>query len=273
MSQRGGPGGPGRPPFGHPGGPPPRPPVVGSSSAPVNHPFPGQSVDPREFVGPNPTISAPKPMALKVPGGPRPLPVAPQAVSVPAPPERIRLDDFFLSRLPAQGLQYWHRKRVVRGSTAVGAIGVFRQQIDVLPQGLALVAFHLRQTWYDAGLDPLDPDALTAFQDDQPTYGRVGLNLLINGGPVFDARENLVDPNGGLFTARVIFGFSRLNENLLYLGEHPTALYIRDNATIEAAWTTLAVPGHVPTAVGVEVRGYTVPFKKYQEILAGVRGV
>lgn len=300
------------------GGAPPRA-NVGTENSPLIHPFPGQPVDPRIFVGPHPALEArqggstpagfdartgaavqaqqaQQGQQLSVPAG------APQAAvmqqqmhgldgiellrrspsfpvdQMPGAPGHpafgyTRLDGYFLSRLPAAGLTYWHRKRVVAGTTAFASVNsTYTLPMYQLQQGLSLVVFSIVQNWYDSNLDPLDPDALTAFQADQDTYGRVGINLLVNNAPVFDAFETLYDPNNGTPTVREQSGFTALNTNLLYVGNHPTAVYVRDNATVQVRYTVSdTLPGHVPAAVGVEMRGYVLPTKSFQELLISVR--
>lgn len=286
------------------GGAPPRP-HVGTENIPYVHPQPSQGIDPRYFGGPNPRLDsvvgpttasttqggiAPMmPMAVPMPGQPM-MPqqmVAPTGLggqptyspvaALPGSPGHpsygyVRLDAYFLSRLPAAGLTFWHRLRTVNGTTAISAAGTeYTLNLYQLPQGLSLIIFYFVQNWYDAGLDPLDPDALTAFQTNQDTYGRVGINLLVNNAPVFDANEVLFDPNGGSPVIREQSGFTALNQNLLDVGNHPTAVYVRDNATVSVRYTVAALPGHVPSAVGVELRGYVIPTKSFQELLISVR--
>lgn len=297
----------GRPPFGSGGGPPPRA-VPGTDRTLLAHPVPTAELDPSNFVGPDATLSPPKAVAAIRHAGPAAGvigegPMTPAAVAAAATEagaagahallaplvEAFRrnsplsgrvsgtlplvgLDQYFLRRLPAQGLQIWHRKRAVRGTTAIVAGTTFRLLVDTLPRGVAVVIMKVKQYWYDAGLDPLDPDALTGFQDNQAAYGRVAFNLLANNQPLFDAFEDLVDPNGGAFTARRVQGFTELNQNLLFVGEHPTAIYVQDGYPITATWTTGALlPAHVPTTVAVELQGYTVPMKLLREILINVR--
>jgi hypothetical protein len=184
-----------------------------------------------------------------------------------------RLDSYFLSRLPAAGLTFWHRKHIVEGTTAIAAINtLFTLPIYQLEQGLSLVVLSFAQNWYDSGLDPLDPDALTAFQSDQAVYGRVGINMIVDNAPVFDAHEILFDPNGGIPTTRQQSGFTALNQNLLFVGDHPTAVFVRDHATVQVRYTVSNVlPGHIPTAVGVEMSGYVMPTKAFNELLISVR--
>ena len=292
------------------GGAPPRP-AVGTENIPYVHPQPSQGLDPRYFGGPNPQLTSTvgpttatvsqggiSPlMPMGVPAMPMPgYPVAPTmqppmaapaglggtpyytpVAALPGSPGHpsygyVRLDAYFLSRLPAAGLTFWHRLRTVDGTTAISAAGTeYTLNLYQLPQGLSLIIFYFVQNWYDAGLDPLDPDALTAFQTNQDTYGRVGINLLVNNAPVFDANEVLYDPNGGSPVIREQSGFTALNQNLLDVGNHPTAVYVRDNATVSVRYTVAALPGHVPSAVGVELRGYVIPTKSFQELLISVR--
>jgi len=298
----------------------PRRPAVGTESLPYTHPFPGQPVDPRFFVGPHPGLEARQgsstpagfdarqgaaaqaqqaqqghllPVPAGAPSAPamqqmrgfdggaemlRRSPPWPSVDQMPGAPGHpafgyTRLDGYFLARLPAAGLTFWHRKRLASGATVMAAPDTtYTLPIYQLSQGQSLVVLSFTQNWYDEGLDPLDPDALTAFQADQDSYGRVGINLLVNNAPVFDAFETLFDPNGGSPTTREQSGFTALNTNLLYVGDHPTAVYVRDNATVEVRYTMASVlPGHVPTAVGIEMRGYTMPTKAFQELLISVR--
>ena len=185
---------------------------------PMAVPMPGQPMMPQQMVAP-----------AGLGGQPMYSPVA----ALPGSPGHpsygyVRLDAYFLSRLPAAGLTFWHRLRTVNGTTAISAAGTeYTLNLYQLPQGLSLIIFYFMQNWYDAGLDPLDPDALTAFQTNQDTYGDVG--------------------------------------------NHPTAVYVRDTATVSVRYTVAALPGHVPSAVGVELRGYVIPTKSFQELLISVR--
>jgi len=300
------------------GGPPPEA-HVGTETVPAIHSWPGQKVDPRTFVGPNPKITPPKPTQMTSSGPARQLdsrqgagitmpaagsPIvgatAPAAgfgaaeivpASYLAPVEArglggapigtkqrpaysvSRLDNYFLTRLPAAGQTFWHRKHVVNGNTVMAAPDTqYTLPIYTLPQGLSLVIMYFVQNWYDANLDPLDPDALTAFQSNQDAYGRVGINLLVNNAPVFDANEILFDPDGGANTTRKVSGFTLLDTNLLNIGVHPTAIYARDNAQIGVRFTiSNTLPAHIPSAVGVELNGYLLPTKEFQELLISVR--
>lgn len=285
------------------GGPPPEA-RTGTETVPAIHSWPGQQVDPRTFVGPNPVLTQPKPTPMtssgparildaRMGGGIVPAQGAPSVVpsSYLAPVEArgfgdtpigtkqrpaysvSRLDNYFLTRLPAAGQTFWHRKHVVNGNTVMAAPNTqFTLPMYTLPQGLSLVIMYFVQNWYDASLDPLDPDALTAFQSNQDAYGRVGINLLVNNAPVFDANEILFDPDGGANTTRKVSGFTLLDTNLLNIGVHPTAIYARDNAQISVRFTiSNTLPAHIPSAVGVELNGYLLPTKEFQELLISVR--
>jgi hypothetical protein len=284
------------------GGPPPEA-RIGTETVPAIHDWPGQRVDPRTFVGPNPVVkqiqgqmtsSGPaKVIDARLGGGI--IPATGGAPSVPssylAPVEArgfgdtpigtkqrpayslSRLDNYFLTRLPAAGQTFWHRKHVVDGNLVMSAPNTqYTLPMYTLPQGLSLVIMYFVQNWYDANLDPLDPDALTAFQSNQDAYGRVGINLLVNNAPVFDANEILFDPDGGANTTRKVSGFTLLDTNLLNIGVHPTAIYARDNAKISVRFTmSNTLPAHIPSAVGVELNGYLLPTKEFQELLISVR--
>lgn len=289
------------------GGPPPQA-SNGTEPVPAVHAWPGQRVDPRTFVGPNPMLadsglvphdaSGPTEQQLTTQQGltyptfEAPTLPVPQtglggiALRKPMtePPAVLgtrknplfgitRLDNYFLSRLPASGLTFWHRKHIVNGATVMAAPStVYSLPIYTLPQGLSLIVMYFMQNWYDASLDPLDPDALTSFQSNQDAYGRVGINLLVNNAPVFDANETLFDPNSGANTTRRVSGFTLLDKNLLEIGAHPTAIYARDNATLTAKFTMSdTLPSHIPSAVGVEMNGYTLPTKEFQELMISVR--
>lgn len=283
------------------GGPPPEA-RMGTENVSVIHPWPGQRVDPRTFVGPNPVITPPKATAMTSSGPARSLDSRPGAAISLAqataeagfgatnyldsgrgeaeigtrqrPAYSVsRLDNYFLTRLPAAGQTFWHRKHVVNGNSVMSAPNTeFTLPMYTLPQGLSLVIMYFVQNWYDASLDPLDPDALTSFQSNQDTYGRVGINLLINNAPVFDANEILFDPDGGANTTRKVSGFTLLDTNLLNIGVHPTAIYARDNAQIGVRFTVSnTLPAHIPSAVGVELNGYLLPTKEFQELLISVR--
>lgn len=294
------------------GGAPPQA-RMGTETVPAIHPWPGQRVDPRTFVGPNPVLTAPKPTQMTASGPAQQSPAVAAPPAGAAPPAAVapvapaaqhglgligpfglqgrgendpilgtrrtpvyslsRLDNYFLSRLPASGMTFWHRKHLVDGAVVMSAPNtVYTLPMYTLPQGLSLVIMSFVQNWYDASLDPLDPDALTAFQTNQDAYGRVGINLLVNNAPVFDANEILFDPDGGLGTRREVSGFTALDTNLLNIGVHPTAIYARDNSKIGVRFTmSSTLPAHIPSAVGVELNGYLLPTKEFQELLISVR--
>lgn len=238
----------------------------------VTNPTPGQRIDPSELVGPKPIISEPRPFQLRRPGDPPIPPSAPAQKAGVMPVPGGSVGDF-LSMLPPRTLTPWHRVAMVPGATAFAAApSTYTSALATTPQGYGLVIFDLKQYWLDEGLDPLDPDALQAMQDFQAFYGRVGMTIQARGSAsLWDAQESLIDPNGGAYTPRTVYGFSILNQNLLYLGMHPTAVYVPENTPIDVAWTVQALPDHIPSAVGVSADGYLMPTKVFNQVLEGLR--
>jgi len=123
--------------------------------------------------------------------------------------------------------------------------------------------------WYESGLDPLDPNVLTAMQDNQNAYGRIPFNLLVNGIPLVDVNETLYDP--GILTTRSVSGYTSLNTNLLLTGNHPTALYCAENQTLTASFQHAATPGNIPTAIGVSLKGYAIPTRQFEKVMQAIR--
>lgn len=244
-------------------GGPPRVGLPGTVSTPVAQSTPGQVVSPESFVGSGQLVETnrlPSPQldARGIPTGGPGLPVA------------ARLDSYFFTRLPEQGMYPWHRVKTVAGSTAFSAINtVYDSVVQKLPQGTSAVIMQVVQYWLEAGLDPLDVNALEAYPDYQNAYGRVSTNLLFNRTVVFNAEEELYDPAG---VTNKVSGFTMLNQNILNIGPHPTAIYVPDGASISIRWITGPVlPAHIPSAVGVRLDGYTLPTKTLNNIMRSVR--
>ena len=185
--------------------------------------------------------------------------------------------DEFISRLPPKGFVPWERKISIAGTEVTGVgLGSTREvQIDNVRTRTTRLIFSMTYRWYESGLDPLDPNALTAMQDNQNAYGRIPFNLLVNGTPLVDVTEVLFDP--GTFVPplpagrRTVSGYTLLNTNLLATGAHPTALYCSENQTLTASFQHAATPGHIPTAVGVSLRGYAIPTRQFEKVMQAIR--
>lgn len=257
----------GRPPFPVRGAPPDRP-VVGTEQPPA-HAVPGERLDPRNFVGPLEQPGVEAPPGLGTP--PRVVLEAERGIADPL--GRLPVDGrltAFLARLPASGLLTWHRKLSRSGASAIVAGTTVRSTVTTVTAGYALILMLVRQLWLDSGGDPADASVLTALQDNQDAYGRVGFNLLINNVPIWDAQETLYDPL--IVSTRTLNGFTLLNTNLLNVGEHPTAIYARENSAVQAAWETSTIPVHIPTVVMVELQGYLVAMREFSELMVMLRG-
>ena len=183
---------------------------------------------------------------------------------------RVRVEQLFASNLPPRSFLPWERKVTFPGTTMTAlSTGSFHQELVAKTQNRrAVVLFDVEQAWYDAGLDPLDPDSLAAFQDDQNVYGRYVFNLFSNGEPLWDASERLWDLNAGAGLERKVNGFSKLNTNLLGArgSAHATAVVIEPSQKIIARWTKNADPGHVPSTVGVTLSGWSMPYEVLKSI-------
>ena len=198
---------------------------------------------------------------------PDPLEAVPLGGLVPG----TLIRDYFLSRLPPQGLNYFHRKYSFQGTTVMAAVGQFQRKLFTLAANQSLLLMDLRSFWLDVGDDPLDPDATTPFGDQSEVNGKTGFTILWNKHDLFDAQELLVDNTGGVPVTRAVNGFTTLNANLLDIGVHPTAAYVLDGATIQAQWDITAIPAHIPTMIGCTLRGYTVTTTQLYKVLLGVR--
>lgn len=140
-----------------------------------------------------------------------------------------------------------------------------RLTVQTLSDNTALILFALRQCWYD---DEGASDVLAPRVDTVDAYGRVSFNFLVNNAPVSDASEQVIDPNGGANTSRVVSGYTRLNINLLEIGQHSTALYARAGSVIGVGWTTYGVPASTPFSLSALLDGYLVPVREFDEFLA-----
>ena len=179
--------------------------------------------------------------------------------------------DQFISRLPPKGYVPWERKISVSGTDVTSVpLGSTREvQIDNVGTRTTRLIFSMIYTFYEAGLDPLDPNVLTAMQDNQNAYGRIPFNLLVNGIPLVDVTEVVFDP--GITGRRTISGYTDLNSNLLATGNHPTALYCNENQTLTASFQHVATPGNIPTAIGVSLRGYAIPTRQFEKVMQAIR--
>lgn len=185
----------------------------------------------------------------------------------------VRLWQQFVGMLPPEGFINWRRTVTVAGTEVSGiTLGTdYVKDIEVVPTRTTRLIFACEFFWLDQGLDPLDVDALAAFQDYQNAYGRWPANIRANSVPLLDVKESVFDPTGG-GTTRIVGGVTRLNQNILDEGGgHPTVFYVKEAQTLSVAWTNVALPGHVPSAVGVELRGYSIPQSVFDEVLTQVR--
>ena len=182
-----------------------------------------------------------------------------------------QLMDQFISRLPPKGYIPWERKISVAG-TAVTALPLgesLRVLLDDVNTRTTRLIFSMEYTWYEAGLDPLDPNALTAFQANQNAYGRIPFNLLVSGASLVDVNEVVFDP--GIAATRTVSGYTLLNHNLLESGNHPSVLYVSENQTLMASFQHVATPGNIPTAIGATVSGYAIPTRQFEKVMKAIR--
>ncbi len=177
--------------------------------------------------------------------------------------------DQFLSRLPPQGLTYFHRTWTFEGTTVLTAGGE-RQNLFTLDPGQSLILTNVEQLWLQAGTNALDLDSMVNFTQYQETNGKVLFNLLLNNSAVFNAQEVLWDVNGGAGTLRQGGGFSEIGTNLLNMGDHPMAAYLIEGE-VDAFWSLQATPAQVPDAIGVRLDGFLVPTRTLYEVIISVR--
>lgn len=247
----------------------------------IAHAQPSQRVTASPFVGPTPVLiptpdwNYPMPRAealggLSVPGVGQviPYPVTTGAGGlIRGPTGSTNTSGSFLDRLPPQILRPWHRRVSTQGSATIVANTTTRQLLYTVPRGLGLIILTWTPAWLVAGQIATDLNAMEAVPDQFDAYGRVGHFLAIGGGSIGDYQESLFDPGGGGVT-RTVFGYTLLNNNLLNVGSHPTALYAVDGAAVEGVWATGAtVPGDIPTAVSVSLTGYLLPQRALFEVL------
>ena len=208
---------------------------------------------------------------LRAPQGPQ---KASGALGAQAGVLPVRVWQEFVSKLPPAGFISWRRTLTRPGSDISGlTVGTSTEFIiETVPTKITRLIFACEFVWLDQELDPLDADALTAFQDHQNTYGRWPALLLANNQAMFDVKENVFDPNGGAGLQREVRGVTRLNQNILDMGGgHPNVLYVKENQELRVRWTNIAAPGHIPSAVGVELRGYSLPKSVFEDVMEKVR--
>lgn len=248
----------------------------------IAHAQPSEGMTAEPFVGPTPELipttdwNYPMPRAaalggMNVPGlgAVIPYPTTHGAGGlIRGPSGATNTTGRFLDRLPPQILRPWHRRISTQGTATIIAGTVVRQTLYTVPRGLGVIIMTWTPSWLVSGQQAVDLNALTALSDQFDAYGRVAHYLAIGGGSIGDLRESLFDPNSGVGVTRTVFGYTLLNQNLLNLGSHPTALYAVDGARIDGVWTTGAVaPGLIPTAVSVDLTGYILPQKALFEVL------
>jgi len=209
----------------------------------------------------------PGPASLKLPPPSRGRDGAPQ----PAQVIITRSTDEFITRLPPRSYTPWMNTLTAAGTnvTAAPVGGFHRETIQEKRRGIAYLVMWMEYVWLDSGLDPLDPDALTRFQGAQDLYGRMPFNLVVGGISPYTATARVYDPGPG--AQRNVSGFLDLNVNLLSTGNHPTVIYIPENNEMVAQFSNLQAPGHVPTAVGVILRGYAIPQIEMNRVLEETR--
>jgi hypothetical protein len=187
-----------------------------------------------------------------------------------------RLLDYWASRLPAEIMRHTHRRAMIAGSSVFSTTlnTVNDLTIFQVPARHSFIMLNLRQVWLKAQCVSDDEDAYTALGDYHAAYGKVGFEILFDGTSPMDAQEQLLVPDiatGALGTLDVR-GYTTLNRNLLRMGENPIALYAKDKTKITGRWQTYSSDiDFVPTAVLVEVEGYTMPTKTFNEILLRIR--
>ena len=177
--------------------------------------------------------------------------------------------DSFLSRLPPQGLTFFHRAWTFDASVVLASGGA-KQSLMSLDPGQSMIITDLRQVWLLAGADAADPDTYQPFTQYMEMNGKVSFNLLVNGAAVFDAKEKLWDVNAGTGVTRNADGFSAIGENLLDIGDHPMAAYVI-SGDLAGFWSLQATPALLPDAIGVTMNGFLVPTKTLYEVIIAAR--
>ena len=176
----------------------------------------------------------------------------------------------------------YYRLSTVDGANIGGLLAAtpsFVTEVDDVATRITRIIMEMRIYWYEMGSDPLDADALQRMDADHAIYGRVAFNLLLEQSSPFNIRFSVRDPGAGGTGIRTGGGFLQLNANLLETGGDPMALYVSENQKINARWQLVAdsaggvlVPGNVPDAVGVELRGYTMPTSEFKRVMEAARG-
>lgn len=225
---------------------------------------PVERIDPSQFVSPQPQLKTTRTAELDARGIPTDgkFPVV------------VRQDGHFLARMPSRELSFFSRFVTVSGATAIpGNFSRYALDVYNVPKGQGLIILNMTQVWLDAFTDPLDNDVLTPLQDYQNANGRVNMYLTQNGQPVFNVTNRLFDPvGGGAAPPRNVAGFTILNQNVLNVGNHPTAAFISEAAKLQFVITTdNNIPAHIPTAIGLNIQGYILPYAIMLNFLRSLR--
>ncbi len=238
--------------------------VIGGSGDIGNLPTSTSGIRPKAVIGGAPFIRAPQYDVMHdyAPG---------QAGGVlRGPGGDPQLAGFFMSRFPPEQAIWWHRKVSAEGDVVIAAAGISEGanigliNIDTIPSGFGVIITSWRQYWVFP-CDVTEPTVLASYGPYAATTGRTAHNLLVDGLPVYDAFEKLYDPVSD--STRQNYGFTDLDRNLLEVGSHPTAIYIRDNAFLQGAWMTgPATPSPIPTVVGLELDGWILPNRLFYEV-------
>ena len=183
--------------------------------------------------------------------------------------------DAFLSALPPQGLSLFHRVFMYQGSLVINAttsgLGRDTRTLFTLDPGESLIVTRLVHLWMQSANSALEPDALEPFPQYWNNNGQVTFELLINNSAIFNAQEQLLDPEGGVPVTRQTAGFSQLGVNLLNFGDQQkTAAYLIEG-DVTARWNIQELPDVIPTSVGVQIQGFIAPTRTVYETLIDVR--
>jgi len=196
----------------------------------------------------------------------------------------VRLVQEFITKLPSRALVPYYRTLSVNGPNTMGlltaAAPTTRAQIDNVQTRLTRIIMDMRQFWLDLGSDPVDGNVYQRLQADQAINGRVPFELLLDGTSPFNVEFNVMDPGAGVTPPRTGSGFLALNDNLLEMGgAEPVAVYVQENQRIQCQWylardaaNNVALPAHIPNAMCVELRGFTMPTAEFDRVLELVRG-
>ncbi len=189
----------------------------------------------------------------------------------PSKPIVVYNADEFLSGLPPQGLTLFHRMWTFEGTTVVSAGVSSVRDLFTLDPGESLIATVLQQVWFQSANEPLAPDALQPFPRWWNANGEMSFELLVNDSAVFNAQENLSDPEGaGPAVQRNAPGFTQLGVNLLDFGLLPTAAYLIEGR-VQARFNLQQAPTVIPSSMGVVLKGFLAPTKTVYETLIDVR--